>query len=349
MPFFEAYANSNRKNLLAKNSSKYLLNSSIWASGLVGPAKALVHGSHMYIANYGDGTISQLSLADGSIIKADWATGLYGPLGMVVHDAYLYVSNFGLGFGTGTSISQVSLADGSITNLNWATGLEGSPAGLAVYGLHMYVANFGFEGSTGSTSSQISLLDGSITKSDWATGLDAPLDLLIDGTYMYVSNFLSGTISKVSLVDGSITKSDWTAGLAQPGGLAVYETYMYVANFGNGTISKIKRSDGSIVTLDWASGFESPPLFLLSYEAYLYASIINETTIIRLELITPTPTPIINICFPAGTPVTTDQGNISIENVDPNKHTINNKPIVKITKTISTDKYLICFKKNSLG
>ena len=45
----------------------------------------------------------------------------------------------------------------------------------------------------------------------------------------------------------------------------------------------------------------------------------------------PPPTPIVPICFPAGTPVTTDQGEIKIELIDPNLHTIFNKKIIENT------------------
>ena len=56
-----------------------------------------------------------------------------------------------------------------------------------------------------------------------------------------------------------------------------------------------------------------------------------------------------NICFPAGTPIQTDQGIIAIEKINPNIHTIRNNSIVDITKTISCDNFLVCFKKNALG
>jgi hypothetical protein len=55
------------------------------------------------------------------------------------------------------------------------------------------------------------------------------------------------------------------------------------------------------------------------------------------------------ICFPAGTPVLTDQGEIPIEMIDPKKHTIDSKPIVAITKTVPLYPYVICIEKNSLG
>ena len=65
--------------------------------------------------------------------------------------------------------------------------------------------------------------------------------------------------------------------------------------------------------------------------------------------INPISNPISNICFPAKTCITTDQGDIHIEKINPEFHSIDNKKIVAITQTISQDNYLICFEKNSLS
>ena len=56
-----------------------------------------------------------------------------------------------------------------------------------------------------------------------------------------------------------------------------------------------------------------------------------------------------NICFPGETLITTNQGNVPIEQINPIIHTIRNKKIVAITKTTTPDKYLVCFEKDSLG
>jgi hypothetical protein len=55
-----------------------------------------------------------------------------------------------------------------------------------------------------------------------------------------------------------------------------------------------------------------------------------------------------NICFPAGTPVQTDQGIVNIEKLDKFKHTIQGERILHVTKTVTIDPYLIYFNKHSI-
>lgn len=64
--------------------------------------------------------------------------------------------------------------------------------------------------------------------------------------------------------------------------------------------------------------------------------------------ISPISSPLSNTCFPAKTPIQTDQGYIAIERIIPGLHTIRNKKIVGITKTINSDKHLVCFEKDSI-
>ena len=56
-----------------------------------------------------------------------------------------------------------------------------------------------------------------------------------------------------------------------------------------------------------------------------------------------------NTCFPGKTRIVTDQGEIPIEKINPNVHTIGNNKIISISKTTTLDNYLICFEKNSIG
>jgi hypothetical protein len=65
-------------------------------------------------------------------------------------------------------------------------------------------------------------------------------------------------------------------------------------------------------------------------------------------IITWGPIPLSNICFPAGTPIKTDQGIVPIQFLCPSNHTINSLPIQHITSTLTIDPYLISFEPHSI-
>jgi hypothetical protein len=84
-------------------------------------------------------------------------------------------------------------------------------------------------------------------------------------------------------------------------------------------------------------------------QVYYYYNI--NTFVFTKNFIPPIPDiiPNIPICFLAGTPVLTDQGEIAIEKIDTTKHTIRGQKIVAITESIPDDSYLVCIEKNSLS
>lgn len=55
------------------------------------------------------------------------------------------------------------------------------------------------------------------------------------------------------------------------------------------------------------------------------------------------------ICFPKGTPVTTNQGLVAIEKLNPDIHTIRNKQIVAITQTKPIFTHIVSIEKDALG
>ena len=56
-----------------------------------------------------------------------------------------------------------------------------------------------------------------------------------------------------------------------------------------------------------------------------------------------------SICFPAGTPILTDQGEIDIDKIDPEKHTINAHKIEGITETTSIENYVVMIEKHAFA
>ena len=63
----------------------------------------------------------------------------------------------------------------------------------------------------------------------------------------------------------------------------------------------------------------------------------------------PAPSPPVPICFPKGTPVTTNQGLVAIEKLNTDIHTIRGKKIVAITQTRPLFKHIVSIEKDALG
>lgn len=325
-----------------------------WATGLYNPVGLAINGAYLYVANNNAGTISQVELATGNVLNLTWATGFNGPFGLVINGAYLYVA-----CGGDTIISQVELATGNVINPIWATGLSG-PFGLVINGPYMYASNAHVIGQgfpDGTTISKIDLATGNVINANWAVGLFVPTGLVINGPYMYAANLLNSTISQIDLATGTMVNLAWASGFKNPLGLAIYGSSMYVSNLDLGqqgnpsgtTISQVELATGKITNLTWAQGLSGPTFMYIDYAtSIMYVSNINNGNITTISLPPLPPLPISNICFPAGTPIKTDQGFVSIEQLNAGVHTLASNKIAHITQTVTLDKYLVAFEKNSI-
>jgi hypothetical protein len=72
-------------------------------------------------------------------------------------------------------------------------------------------------------------------------------------------------------------------------------------------------------------------------------NVVGETRTVNLNALNS------NICFSEGSIVSTDQGEVEIQNIDIHYHTIHNNKIIALTETQSIDNYLVKIKKNAFG
>lgn len=114
------------------------------------------------------------------------------------------------------------------------------------------------------------------------------------------------------------------------------ENPMSIVDGGSDTGFAIWTYDHNIFDMTWWNLMSVGTLGITDDSMYI-------SNIINLEFVSYT-------CFPAKTLITTNQGDIPIERLNPKYHTIRNKPIVAISKTVfEDDQYLVCFEKDSLG
>jgi uncharacterized membrane protein len=134
----------------------------------------------------------------------------------------------------------------------------------------------------------------------------------------------------------------WSTATAKPIKLQILDGYVSGFALGINNLGQIvgSCSDGTnYVAITWADAMSKPTrLKVLEGYTNLRAYGISDP-----PTPTPTPMPVVqsNICFPAGTPIKTDQGEVAIEKLVPGKHTLGRQAITHITQTTSIDKYLV--------
>jgi len=143
-----------------------------------------------------------------------------------------------------------------------------------------------------------------------------------------IPTITSATTSSVSISSTETSLSSVYVYTSTSGG-TTWTTISVAMTNGYGTLSGL--SSGTLVST-----------IANIYDATTYADYCKTVT-------TSTPIPSSNVCFPAKTPIMTNCGPINIEDIDPVVHTIRNKKIVAITKTVAHDKNLVRIAKHALG
>ena len=105
------------------------------------------------------------------------------------------------------------------------------------------------------------------------------------------------------------------------------------------------NSSTGVVTLNAAPNYGSKNSFSFTVTASDAAGNTSAATTVTFSVLPP---PAL-ICFPAGTPVLTDQGEVDIDKIDPKKHTIRANKIEGITETTSIENYVVMIKKDAFS
>ena len=314
-----------------------------------------------------------------------WISDISNPLGLVVSNGNLYVGTFSTiscsDILQGTPITQVNLANVNI-NTTWSNCLlEKIQTVLAADGNFLY----GTDGELGTYVNKIDITGPSLEWSKEFQAGQSNTGVCVTNGFLYVSyrfNIYKSTLDgetfaewvnvggygstsdgiNLYVADGANTINIFP--LSNPllqssltGPLGV--TYISCI-YANGILYALDTTSNNITQFNLTAGTNSTFAKVLPVNDvggggayglaidsnYLYATNFGSASVSRFPL---SPTPTSNICFPAGTPIETDQGKVNIELLDPRIHTIKGKPILHITKTVTLDKYLIAFEKNSVS
>jgi len=191
--------------------------------------------------------------------------------------------------------------------------------------------------TTVNTGSTLTLQDG-VALPDSDVTINAGATLVLEYT---TSTITANSVNSLTLNGATIAQ--WGAGIY--GGQMIVNissnltagdyTVLAVNTFGIAGLSDMHNPDPIQVNYTGSNGSS--------------ASITQDSNLNYVVTITAAPIPTSNVCFPAKTPVITNLGPVNIEDINPAVHTIRNKKIVAITKTVAHDKNLVRIAKHALG
>ena len=181
-------------------------------------------GTHVWVANYDEGTVSEIEASSGTVIRTI-NVGSY-PAGVSSDGTHVWVTNEGEG-----TISEIEASSGTVIR---TINVGSEPFGVSSDGTHVWVANG--EG----TVSEIETSSGTVIRT---VPVGCAIGVSSDGIHVWVAN--CGTVSEIEASSGTVIATI-KVGRA-PADVSSDGTHVWVTNEGEDTISEIEASSGTVI------------------------------------------------------------------------------------------------------
>lgn len=213
-----------------------------------------VDGADVYWSatpGYGGGTISKVPLAGG---VATILASVNQPYNIAADDTFIYWSEANGGPDNTQGVRKVPKNGGAVTDVN----LSGYPYSMQLVGGNLYVnVDLGVGVLTGGRLVRMNKNDGAMTE---IVGpyVNAP-DLASDGTFLYWTENITGSINRVPLIGGAVDTI--SSGRLQPFRLTVFNGFVYWTEIGNdqlgaGSVQSVAVTGGQVTEV--AAGLNHP-------------------------------------------------------------------------------------------
>ena len=208
----------------------------------VSPTAVSSDGTHVWVANNGDGTVTELNATTGAVIGAPISVGSgarSGPDAISSDGTHVWVANSN---------------DGTVTELNAATGVVvgtpipvgPAPNSISSDGTDVWVTQSG-----GTKVTELSASTGSfvqtITPANLSDGRSpGPSEVSSDGTHVWVGESTAGSVSEIDPSSGQITEPITDLGAA-PDAISSDGTHVWVTLSGSGgTVLEFQASNDQL-------------------------------------------------------------------------------------------------------
>jgi hypothetical protein len=225
------------------------------------PSGIASDGAHLWIANLGGDSLTEVNVADGSFVRNlhGAAYSLGAPAAVLFDGAHIWVANY-----TANTLTEINAANGAFIRTAGGASLSG-PVALAFDGKHIWVAS-----QNNNAVVEFRASDGSLVNSysGAAYRFSGPHSLAFDGTHIWVANYANASVTVLNAGDGSFVKNLTGAGFNFSGPDSIIFTkvsqaegvgVIWVANGGDNSITELTTFGAVIARLTASAyGFSLP-------------------------------------------------------------------------------------------
>ena len=187
-------------------------------------------GSHIWVANDGSGTVSEVDVASHIVINTVTVGG--NPVGVAFDGSHIWVSN------VNDTVSEIS--DTSTPSVINTVTVGSDPGAVAFDGSHIWVSN-----DASNTVSEIDVASHTVINTVTVGSLGGRRGIAFDGSHIWVANDGSNTVSEIADTASPSVINTVTVGNG-PRGVAFDGSHMWVAN-GSNTVSEIDVATHSVI------------------------------------------------------------------------------------------------------
>jgi hypothetical protein len=223
-----------------------------------GPYHVIYDGIHVWVVNYGDGTVTELQ-GDGTYVR----TVAIGP-------------NPRYGLFDGTYVWVSGSTDGKLYRIKAADGTVASDATIGATGQPAFDGNSLWVAAAGNVVKKVRPSDFAVLAT-YPVG-QGPISLLFDGANIWVANYTDNTVTKLRAIDGA-NKGTFSVGNS-PYDLAFDGATIWVSCYWGYEVRKLRAADGT----PWGSisFYESQPYRLAFDGSNVWVSLPQTDQVIRL-------------------------------------------------------------------
>ena len=199
-------------------------------------------GGHVWVANFGDGTVSEIRASDSSVIHPKISVGA-GPRSVSSDGTHVWVANW-----YDNSVSELNASTGSPLPTIKTVGLE--PVSVSSDGTHVWVVNQGGSGKGTGTLTELNASNGTPVRTITPPvgqygGPPGPIAVSSDGTHVWVAEYLDQSVSEIEPSTGQIIRRIPVGG--NPSAISSDGTDVWVTNNGSDTVTEIDASTGKVI------------------------------------------------------------------------------------------------------